>query len=194
VNENMKNVLNKGMELAGAVVSSVVKYAKDCQEQDRRIAAQRAADMRQAEIAIQKANLQPEHEGFGSAVGRCLGNDYDICGLKPPRRYEDICCDDSRNSIRINPGGFPDFAFEAKRDISKCGSLDDFRSGRSQVVPAASIEQTLNRTLRKYANRRGYDFSRVVVDDIPNDKVRITAQGVTLTPDEYRRRCGGYGY
>lgn len=188
--KQIADTLAKGMQSA---VEKVVQFAKECQEQENNLAAQRVAAMREAQATMQKMGLQPEYERLASAVVCCLASEHEICGLKRPRNFEDIMCDNENNNIRINGTAAPDFSYEAKRDYSNCGTLSDILNGRNQSVSVTDIEKLLNRSLRKYSARRGYTFSRVTVDDIPQGKVRITAHDVGLTPEEQLRR-NGCGY
>lgn len=195
MNEQLSKIASTLAKGAGNAVTAVGQFAKECQRQADWMAAQRVAAMREAQVAMQKDSLQPEHEAFANAVANCLGNEYQNCGLQSLRRIEDIMCDDENNNIRINGTAAPDFSYEANRDFSS-SSLRDIMSGSSQSVPAADIKKILNRSLRKYSTRRGYTFSSVTVDDIPCGKVRITAHDVGLTLREQQRRAGysNYGY
>lgn len=194
MNERLTKVASMLAQGVSSAVTAVGQFAKECQEQENYIAAQRVAAMRQAQIATQKIALKPEHEIFGSTLARCLDNEHIDCGLKRPRRIEDILCDDDNNNIRINGAAAPDFTYEVKRDALSIGTFSDVVSGRSRAVPAAEIEEILKRSLLKYSTRRGYTFSGVTVDDIPHGKVRITVHNVVLTPEEQLRRNGYYGY
>lgn len=179
---------------AGAAISKVGQFAKECKEQEDFQAKQRVEAMRREQIAMQKAELKPHHEAFGNGVGRCLVSESDTLGIKRPKGIDDILCDNEDDNININGNEPPDFSYEAKKARSNCGNLNDIMSGRSQSVPVEDIEKELNRTLKKYTARRGYTFSGVTVDDIPGGKIRITAHDVRLTQEEMLRRNGYNNY
>ena len=177
--DGMKNGIHKAFQ-------GIADYARDCKELDDYLAKQRLEDMRQTASQAKRAALEPEHERFANALGACLQRNYEKYGLKRPVGIEDVLCDNDADDICPNGQNLPDFVYEAERGASSAGIWD---IGKHSGVPVEAIEEELKRTLPKYAKRRGYQFNDIIVDEIPDTrKIKITVQGVNLTPGEIQRR------
>lgn len=192
---------NNPFDAQGSGVNKMKNYWDECKTQRKNLDAMRLAKVREeAIINTRKVNVG-DYFGFGNALGVYLQSNWRKNALEKPLRIEDIIFESLEDRITVNIketasyyGGFAsdftvDYHFEVNREPFS-GTLNDIINNRPPKVSAQEIEENMNHDLRKYSERRGYTFEKVIVDDMPRRRVKITVQSVHYTPEEIFRRMG----
>lgn len=149
------------------------KFWGECCEAENIVAAARVTDIR----AQQAASMRGDYELVANIVCILLSGNHARVGLAYPNQIEEIFAYDSNNAIQISQTGMVIFTYE----IDRIGS-DAFVGGMKRLecpaVPSSVIADIFEKRFPIYANRRGYYFNAITVDDIPDNRVRISLYGV----------------
>lgn len=188
----------------GAFDSGVNKMRNLWEEhkaQGKNLNAMRLAKAREEAIINTRQVNEGDYFGFANALVVYLQSNYRKNDLEKPLRIEDVIFNSIEDKITVNIketasfyNGFAsdftvDYHFEVSREPFN-GTLKDIVNNRPPKVSAQEIQENMNHDLRKYSERRGYTFEKVIVDDMPRRRVKITVQSVHYTPEEIFRRMG----